>query len=75
MTVIAPTTPVERAVLWQKVDRDFWVGNQKGTFLGTIERNAAGEYIARDSVAAEVGVYRSLHDARAAVTVRSRSED
>lgn len=75
MTTIAPTTAgAAAAELWHKVDRDFWVGNREGVFLGTIERSGPGRFVAYDSVRSEVGVFRSLGDARAAIAARSGSE-
>lgn len=52
---------------WHEVDDGFWVASENGRFLGTVERQAADRYFARDSVRAYVGEFRTLSVACAAV--------
>ena len=51
---------------WHEVEPGFWVGNDRGGFLGTVEVEGA-RYFARDSSRRYLGEYRSLAEACTAV--------
>lgn len=53
--------------LWRKVEDGFWVGNDAGTFVGTIESHGVDRYFARSATRTYIGEYSSLASAMAAV--------
>lgn len=75
-TIDTPNRPLigprGAAAEWHEVERDFWVGNARGQFLGTIERHGEERFFARNSVRAYVGEYRTLERAQSAIAARNR---
>lgn len=55
-------------VIWARVEEGFHVGSRKGMFLGYIDRQADGDYLAFDGSSRVVGSFRTLTAAMAAVT-------
>lgn len=55
-------------VTWARVDRDFFVASAAGTFLGTIDRESEGLFVARDMRSMVIGSHSTLQAAMAAVT-------
>ena len=52
---------------WHEVDEGFWVGSTSGAFLGTIERQGATRFFARDARRRYTGEYPSLRLAQSAI--------
>lgn len=55
-------------VVWSRVEEGFHVGSRKGVFLGYIDRQTDGGYLAFDGTSRVVGSFRTLTAAMAAVT-------
>ncbi|WP_205823065.1 hypothetical protein [Microbacterium hydrothermale] len=55
-------------VVWARVEEGFHVGSRKGVFLGYIDRQPDGGYVAFDGTSRVVGSFRTLTAAMAAVT-------
>lgn len=55
-------------VVWARVEEGFHVGSRKGVFLGYIDRQSDGVYVAFDGTSRMVGRFRALTAAMAAVT-------
>lgn len=66
-SVAAP--PMPGGTLWTQVESDFWVGQEHGSFLGSVERQS-GRYFARDAQRAYLGEYPSLAAATRAIGAR-----
>lgn len=62
----ASTTPGD--ALWSCVQAGFHVGSRRGQFLGYVDRQRDGRYLAVDARGADVGSYASLGEATRAVT-------
>ena len=52
---------------WSQVEDDFYVGSRNGEFLGYIDREETGAYVACDQFSRVRGTYDSLTDAIAAL--------
>ncbi|MCD2168182.1 MULTISPECIES: hypothetical protein [Microbacterium] len=55
-------------VVWARVEEGFHVGSRKGVFLGYIDRQPGGTFLAYDGRSRLVGSFRALTAAMAAVT-------
>lgn len=55
-------------VLWACVEEGFHVGSRGGDFLGYVDRQANGEYIAFDARSHSLGSFPTLEEATAAVS-------
>jgi hypothetical protein len=55
-------------VLWACVEAGFHVGSRSGDFLGYVDRQPAGEYIAFDARSRSLGSFPTLDEATAAVS-------
>ncbi len=55
-------------VVWARVEEGFHVGSRKGVFLGYIDRQPGGAFLAYDGRSRLVGSFRALTAAMAAVT-------
>ena len=55
-------------VVWARVDDGFYVGSRPGHFLGCIDRQEDGQFLALDTHTRPIGTFTDLADARAAVT-------
>ncbi len=65
---MAMTTMDERpAVTWARVDRDFYVASTPQYFLGTVDRDASGSFVARDMRSEVIGTFSDLASATAVV--------
>lgn len=60
-------------VLWACVEEGFHVGSRGGDFLGYVDRQAGGDYIAFDARSHSLGSFPTLEEATAAVS-RSTGE-
>jgi hypothetical protein len=58
----------EAPVIWARVEEGFHVGSRGGVFLGYIDRQPDGAFLAHDGHARVVGRFDALTDAMAAVT-------
>lgn len=56
-----------RDVVWARVDDGFYVGSRPGHFLGCIDRQDDGRFLALDTHTQPIGTFAHLADARAAV--------
>lgn len=65
--------PYSSDILWACVEEGFHVGSRGGDFLGYVDRQAGGEYIAFDARSRSLGSFPTLEDATAAVS-RSSSD-
>ncbi|MDU0367057.1 hypothetical protein AB0O16_04595 [Microbacterium sp. NPDC089180] len=65
--MVSPDRP-GAGVIWARVEEGFHVGSRKGMFLGYIDRQADGGYLAFDGSSRVVGRFRTLTAAMAAVT-------
>ena len=54
-------------VVWARVDDGFYVASRPGHFLGCIDRQEDGLYLALDTHTRPIGTFALLTDARAAV--------
>jgi len=59
--------------LWASVADGFYVGSRGGTFLGYVDRLAAGSWRGFDAASRPVGDYEDHHRAMAAVTDAANS--
>lgn len=57
----------ERRVVWARVDDGFYVGSLPGSFLGCIDRQADGTFLALDVHTQPIGVFPDLDRAMTAV--------
>ncbi|MFN3950093.1 hypothetical protein [Microbacterium sp.] len=55
-------------VVWARVEEGFHVGSRMGVFLGYIDRQPDGVFLAYDGASRVVGRFRALTAAMAAVT-------
>lgn len=55
-------------VVWARVDDGFYVGSRPGYFLGCIDRQEDGQFVALDTLTRPLGTFAQLADAMAAVT-------
>lgn len=55
------------AVTWARVDRDFYVASTPQYFLGTVDRDASGSFVARDMRSEVIGTFSDLASATDAV--------
>ncbi len=55
-------------MLWACVEDGFHVGSRVGDFLGYVDRQSDGSYVAFDARAVSIGRFDSLHDATSAVS-------
>ena len=62
---IAPESATEAT--WARVEDDFYVGSRNGQFLGYVEREEGGAFVARNMYSQVVGEYPTLNEARRAV--------
>lgn len=67
MTMLDSTRPGAR-VTWARVEEGFHVGSRDGEFLGYIDRQRDGRYLACDMYSREVGVYTEITAAMRAVS-------
>lgn len=69
MTIAAPARPVLPLVgtTWAKVDTGFHVASRAGAFVGSVDENADGTFVACDSRSTPIGRYATLRDAQRAV--------
>lgn len=58
----------EAHVIWARVEEGFHVGSRSGVFLGYIDRQPDGVFLAHDGHARVVGRFTALTEAMAAVT-------
>ncbi|MFK0400852.1 hypothetical protein ACIQTT_00830 [Microbacterium sp. NPDC090225] len=58
-------------VLWACVEDGFHVGSRGGDFLGYVDRQTDGRYVAFDARSHELGSHASLAEATDAVTASS----
>ena len=65
--MVSPDRP-SAGVVWSRVEEGFHVGSRKGMFLGYIDRQGDGGYLAFDGASRIVGSFRTLTAAMAAVT-------
>lgn len=64
-----PDTPAFLSdTLWSTVEDGFHVCSQAGTFLGYIDRQTDGSYLAFDGQSSRIGVYLDRAQAMVAVT-------
>jgi len=54
-------------VVWARVDDGFYVASRPGHFLGCIDRQEDGRFLALDTHTHPIGIFDELADARAAV--------
>lgn len=54
-------------VTWARVDDGFYVGSRPGAFLGCIDRQDDGRFIALDAHTQPIGVFDRLDQAMSAV--------
>lgn len=57
----------ESEVMWARVDDGFYVGSLPGRFLGCIDRQEEGDFLALDVHARPIGEYANLAQAMTAV--------
>lgn len=73
MTIIATesarASTVESSVTWSEVEEGFWVGNDSGEFLGTIESRGGG-FSAYDSTRHHLGEFAGIERAQAEIIAR-----
>lgn len=55
-------------VVWARVEEGFHVGSRKGVFLGYVDRQSDGVFLAYDGTSRVVGRFSALTAAMAAVT-------
>jgi len=55
-------------VVWARVEEGFHVGSRRGVFLGYIDRQSDGHFLAVDGTSRVVGRFAALTAAMAAVT-------
>lgn len=55
------------SVVWARVDDGFYVGSLPGRFLGCIDRQSDGAFLALDVYARPIGTFPHLERAMAAV--------
>ncbi|WP_285136515.1 hypothetical protein [Microbacterium sp. lyk4-40-TSB-66] len=65
--MVSPDQP-EAAVVWARVEEGFHVGSRTGVFLGYIDRQPDGAFLAHDGTSRVVGRFDALTEAMAAVT-------
>jgi hypothetical protein len=77
---MSQATPVRRAddaaplvsdVLWACVEEGFHVGSRGGDFLGYVDRQSEGAYVAFDARSQVIGSFPVLGEATAAVVAAS----
>lgn len=56
-----------RDVVWARVDDGFYVASRPGHFLGCIDRQEDGRFLALDTHTRPIGTFTDLAEARAAV--------
>ncbi|CDJ99958.1 hypothetical protein MIC448_1990001 [Microbacterium sp. C448] len=61
------TETQERDVVWARVDDGFYVGSRPGHFLGCIDRDDDGRFVALDTHTQPIGTFAHLADAMEAV--------
>ncbi|WP_053353137.1 hypothetical protein [Leucobacter musarum] len=61
------TLPLTAEVSWAKVEDGFYVGSRGGEFLGYIDQDDSGLYVASDMYSHPIGEYQSLSQAMRAV--------
>lgn len=66
--------PDRSDVTWARVDSGFYVGSRPGLFLGCVDRQDDGSFLALDVTAAPIAVFDSLPEAMAAVVQSSTEE-
>lgn len=60
--------PYSSDVLWACVEEGFHVGSRGGDFLGYVDRQAGGDYIAYDARSHALGSFPTLEEATSAVS-------
>ena len=65
--MVSPEQP-GAGVVWARVEEGFHVGSRSGVFLGYIDRQHDGVYLAHDGHARVVGRFSALTEAMAAVS-------
>ncbi len=65
--MMSPNRP-GAGVVWARVEEGFHVGSQNGVFLGYIDRQPGGAFLAYDGRSRMVGRFEALTAAMAAVT-------
>lgn len=68
------TASTPHDVVWARVDAGFYVGSGPGFFLGCIDRQDDGSYLALDTHTQPIGYFAELDDARDAVA-RAHEDD
>jgi len=67
MSTIAPALRTFAGLRWAEVEPGFHVGERDGEFVGYIDTNVDGTFIAFDGHASAIGRFRSLADAKASL--------
>lgn len=67
MTTVAPSLRSFAALRWSEVEPDFHVGARDGEFVGYVDTNADGTFVAFDGHSTAVGRFRTLADAKASL--------
>ncbi|MDQ1135291.1 hypothetical protein QE410_000090 [Microbacterium sp. SORGH_AS 1204] len=65
--MVSPEQP-GAGVVWARVEEGFHVGSRSGVFLGYIDRQPDGVYLAHDGRSRVVGRFTELTEAMATVT-------
>ncbi|MFS0853028.1 hypothetical protein [Microbacterium sp. 179-I 3D4 NHS] len=63
--------PLVSDVLWACVEDGFHVGSRGGDFLGYVDRQADGHYLAFDARSQVIGAFLALNEATGAVVAAS----
>lgn len=63
---VLPSLPLV-GTTWAKVDTGFHVASRAGAFVGTVDENADGTFVASDARSTPIGRYLTLKDAQRAV--------
>ncbi|GAA2082439.1 hypothetical protein GCM10009758_33180 [Microbacterium hatanonis] len=67
MTTVAPALRSFAALRWSEVEPGFHVGERDGEFVGYVDTNADGTFVAFDGHSTAVGRFRSLAEAKASL--------
>ncbi|WP_336661297.1 hypothetical protein [Leucobacter sp. USHLN154] len=61
------TLPPRAGATWAKVEDGFYVGSRDGAFLGYIDEESNGRYVASNMYSHTIGEYDALEDAIQAI--------
>ncbi|MFS0713100.1 hypothetical protein ABC195_04395 [Microbacterium sp. 2P01SA-2] len=67
----AGASPVGSGIVWARVEDGFHVGSRTGEFVGYIDRQPDGRYVAYDSRSSCAGAFTDLTTAMRALAVRA----